>query len=262
MLTTKTGNVSAPLLMNVDDRMGSCRDKGWIWGRVGALCLSLVATRSSGDCVEQTGRTPTRTSTRPPHPLHPAPCPYRTRDAPFSIRLSNIIRTLGTQAFRWCNYPIRLSPFCRDKGWIWGRVGALCLSLVATRSSGDCVEQTGRTPTRTSTRPPHPLHPAPCPYRTRDAPFSIRLSNIIRTLGTQAFRWCNYPIRLSPFCRDKGWIWGRVGAWCLSWWQRDPVGISWSKQVAPQPGQAPGPLIHSTPPLVPTGRGTQASQWI
>src|SRR5712692_3493719 len=165
MLTTKTGNVSAPLLMNVDDRMGSCRDKGWIWGRVGALCLSLVATRSSGDCVEHKGRTPTRTSTRPPHPLHPAPCPYRTRDAPFSIRLSNIIRTLGTQAFRWCNYPIRLSPFSRDKGRMWGR----------------------------------------------------------------------------------------VGAWCLSWWQRDPVGISWSKQVAPQRGQAPGPLIHSTPPLVPTG---------
>src|SRR5260370_38941390 len=25
--------------------------------------------------------------------------------------------------------------------------------------------------------------------------------------------------------------------------------------VAPQPGQAQGPLIHSTPPLVPTGRG-------
>src|SRR5712692_3596394 len=125
------------------------------WGPVGTrgLVLVLVATRSSGDCVEQTGRTPTRTSTRPPHPLHPAPCPYRTRDAPFSIRLSNIIRTLGTQAFRWCNYPIRLSPFCRDKGWIWGRVGALCLSLVATRSSGDCVEQPGRTPTRTSTRP-------------------------------------------------------------------------------------------------------------
>src|SRR5467141_1952552 len=55
-------------------------------------------------------------------------------------------------------------------------------------------------------------------------------------------------------CRDKGRMWGRVGAWCLSWWQRDPVGIAWSKQVAPQPGQAPGPLIHSTPPLVPTGR--------
>src|SRR5713226_5327132 len=54
-------------------------------------------------------------------------------------------------------------------------------------------------------------------------------------------------------CRDKGRMWGRVGAWCLSWWQRDPVGTAWSKQVAPQPGQAQGPLIHSTPPLVPTG---------
>src|SRR6266849_3669313 len=42
-------------------------------------------------------------------------------------------------------------------------------------------------------------------------------------------------------------------ALCLSWWQRDPVGTAWSKQVAPQPGQAQGPLIHTTPPLVPTG---------
>src|SRR5258708_36372883 len=46
-------------------------------GQGGGLVLVLVATRSSGDCVEQTGRTPTRTSTRPPHPLHPTPCPYR-----------------------------------------------------------------------------------------------------------------------------------------------------------------------------------------
>ncbi len=44
---------------------------------------------------------------------------------------------------------------------------------------------------------------------------------------------------------------GQVG--CLSWGQRDPVGTAWSKQVAPQRGQAQGPLIHSTPPLVPTG---------
>src|SRR5260370_23690905 len=33
------------------------------------------------------------------------------------------------------------------------------------------------------------------------------------------------------------------------------VGTAWSKQVTPQRGQAPGPLIHSTPPLVPTGDG-------
>src|SRR6266436_5188172 len=51
-----------------------------MWGREGALCLSLVATRSSGDFVEHQGRTPTRTSTRPPPPLHPTPCPYRTLD--------------------------------------------------------------------------------------------------------------------------------------------------------------------------------------
>src|SRR6266851_1582849 len=54
-------------------------------------------------------------------------------------------------------------------------------------------------------------------------------------------------------CRDKGRMWGRVGASCLSWWQRAPVGTAWSKQVAPQRGQAQGPLIHTTPPLVPTG---------
>src|SRR5260221_10251681 len=48
-------------------------------------------------------------------------------------------------------------------------------------------------------------------------------------------------------------MWGRVRAWCLSWWQRNPLGTAWSKQVAPQRGQAQGPLIPSTPPLAPTG---------
>src|SRR5713101_5126191 len=45
----------------------------------------------------------------------------------------------------------------------------------------------------------------------------------------------------------------RVRVRCLSWWQRDPVGTAWSTKVAPQRGQAQGPLIHSAPPLVPTG---------
>src|SRR5713226_6022983 len=58
--------------------------------------LVLGATRSSGDCVEQTGRTPTRTSTRPPHPLHPTPCPYRT---------------LGRKHLTGYDYPIRSSTF-------------------------------------------------------------------------------------------------------------------------------------------------------
>ncbi len=61
-----------------------------------------------------------------------------------------------------------------------------------------------RTRTRTSTRPPHPPYLTPCPYRTRDAHFPIRLSNVIRTLGTQAFPWCNYPIRLSNIIRGEG----------------------------------------------------------
>src|SRR5713226_15428 len=65
--------------------------------------------------------------------------------------------------------------------------------------------------------------------------------------------------------------WGPVGTrggygagWgpcACPWWQRAPVGTAWSKQVAPQPGQAQGPLIHSTPPLVPTGRGTHLSRF-
>src|SRR6266446_785788 len=57
--------------------------------------------------------------------------------------------------------------------------------------------------------------------------------------------------------------WGPVGTrggcgagWgpcACPWWQRDPVGTAWSTQVAPPRGQAQGLLIHSTPPLVPTG---------
>src|SRR5260370_19397286 len=53
--------------------------------------------------------------------------------------------------------------------------------------------------------------------------------------------------------RDKGRLWCRVGAWCLSGRQPNSLGTAWSKQVAPQRGQAHGPFIHSTPPLVPTG---------
>src|SRR2546421_2813859 len=41
------------------------RDKGRLSGWEGALCLSSLG-------IEQA----TRTSTRPPHPLHAAPCPY------------------------------------------------------------------------------------------------------------------------------------------------------------------------------------------
>jgi hypothetical protein len=47
---------------------------------------------------------------------------------------------------------------------------------------------------------------------------------------------------------------GRVGALCLSWSGCDSPGIprcAWP--ITPPPGQAQGPHIHPTPPLVPTG---------
>src|SRR5437588_12440548 len=54
------------------------RDKVWQGVWAGALCLSQVSTRF-----------PRRTSTRPPHPLHTAPCPYavilRGLDPPISL---------------------------------------------------------------------------------------------------------------------------------------------------------------------------------
>src|SRR5437588_10126327 len=65
-----------------------------MWGRVGALCLSWW----QGDPVEQPGRSPTRTSTRPPHPPHPAPCPYRRR---------------GRKRPHGYDYPIRLAKSIR-----------------------------------------------------------------------------------------------------------------------------------------------------
>src|SRR5258707_14860163 len=80
-------------------------------GQGRGLVLVLVATRSSGDCVEQTGRTPTRTSTRPPHPLHPAPCPYRT---------------LGRKHLNGYDSPIRSSTFIRA-GPCWWFVTWKCL---------------------------------------------------------------------------------------------------------------------------------------
>src|SRR5712692_6038497 len=109
MLTTEWGNVRYP----------SCRDKGRMWGREGALCLSWWQRDPVGDFVEHKGRTPTRTSTRPPHPLHPAPCPYRT--------LGRKHLNGDVSAPILMNVDDRMGA-CRDKGRMWGRVGALCLS--------------------------------------------------------------------------------------------------------------------------------------
>src|SRR5438132_3583768 len=103
-------------LMNVADGMGSWRDKGADVGQGVGLVLVLVATRASGDCVEQPGRTPTGTSTRPSHPLHPAPCPYRIlgrthpngdkHQAPSSTPPRPLsLQDLGPQAPQWIGSP-------------------------------------------------------------------------------------------------------------------------------------------------------------
>src|SRR5579872_4692227 len=56
----------------------SCRDKGRMRGRVGALCLSWWQTIPL-EFHDASDQAPPRTSTRPPHPPNPSPCPYRKR---------------------------------------------------------------------------------------------------------------------------------------------------------------------------------------
>jgi len=48
--------------------------------------------------------------------------------------------------------------YCRDKEWMWSWVGALCLSSWQKIRLGS-VRLDSRTPTRTSTRLPHPFVP-------------------------------------------------------------------------------------------------------
>ena len=140
-----------PVLMNFSNRMQQCAWPRPVGTRGGCgegwgpcACPGGNAIRPGS--VRHEGRTATRTSTRPPHPPNPSPCPYRRERLPphYCIRLANIIR---------------------DKGWMWGRVGALCLSWWQCDSSGFReAAWSYPTPTRTSTRPPHPPHSAPCPY--------------------------------------------------------------------------------------------------
>src|SRR5258706_7963480 len=54
-----------------------------------ALCLSCSHHDACGGSQTRMGpRTPPRTGTRPPHPLHPAPCPYRTPGTPITSLLT------------------------------------------------------------------------------------------------------------------------------------------------------------------------------
>ncbi len=97
---------------------------------LGKVCLRPVGTRGGrgegwGPCAcprgdetgwphgTQTNRHAARTSTRPPHPPHCAPCPYRMQDAPSPIRSAPFIRRLGRKRPNGYAYPIRLAKSIR-----------------------------------------------------------------------------------------------------------------------------------------------------
>src|SRR5216683_4872011 len=69
--------------------VGTRGGRGEGWGP----CACPAGMTSGLGCVRPTGRIPTRTSTRPPHPPHCAPCPYRTAYVSCCIRSSTFIRT-------------------------------------------------------------------------------------------------------------------------------------------------------------------------
>src|SRR5712692_5904996 len=82
---------------------------------------------------------------------------------------------------------------------------------------------------------------------------------------------------LPPSCRDKGWTWRRVGAWCLSWWQREWSGLREANRSPPHEDKhkAPSSTLLRPLSLQDAGRpfpdsvgnihqdpGPQAPQWI
>src|SRR5258707_10985516 len=131
-------------------------------GQGRGLVLVLVATRSSGDCVEQTGRTPTRTSTRPPHSRHPAPCPYRTLgrkhlngyDSPIRsskfIMMESLTASPLANILEICYPPFRMVKFHLrgDKIWKSQSRNLPHASVTASRSSMPCRNAAKRSPPR------------------------------------------------------------------------------------------------------------------
>ena len=76
-----------------------------------------------------------------------------------------------------CPLPSKNLPLKGGEGW------GPCACPGGNTIRLGSVRHEGRTSTRTSTRPPHPPHSAPCPYRRERLPphFCIRLANITRT---------------------------------------------------------------------------------
>src|SRR5258708_735457 len=71
----------------------------------------------------------------------------------------------------------------------------------------------------------------------------------------------NFDDRMGS-CRDKGRMWGRVGAWCLSWWQREPLGFREARWSPPNEDKHQAPSSTPPRPLSLQDPGSQAPQWI
>jgi hypothetical protein len=105
--------------------------------------------------------------TRAPH-IHPtAPCHYMSKDHPTPDD-GAAGHTGGVRGRRTC------SGTGRGRGWM-GHVLDKSALYCGCQVEGErkCVRERGltsrlvkRLASRTGTRPPHPLHPSPCPYRT------------------------------------------------------------------------------------------------
>ena len=103
--------------------------------------------------------------------------------------------------------------------------------------------QANRVATRTSTRPPPIPTSAPCPYRT--GPRAL-LHSVGKVHQDGASTYC--CIRLSNIIRTGP----RALLYSVVKIQQDGGALMEPGRIALPPGQAQGPLIHPTPPLVPT----------
>src|SRR6266849_3499965 len=101
--------------------------------------------------------TRTRTSTRPPHPPHPTPCPYRTayvsccirsakfirmQDAPSPLRSAPFIRRLGRKRPNGDDYPIQLAKFIRGTPKDGKNSTAACAATPRERTCRGLSERT------------------------------------------------------------------------------------------------------------------------
>ena len=92
--------------------------------------------------------------------------------------------------------------YMRDRGRMSGRVGALCLSFVATCFVRSFMRPTDHTRARTSTRPPPYLTSTPCPYRTPGPQAALPVPDLVVKIHQDAGRFSS-PMRYAELATDN-----------------------------------------------------------